>query len=102
MGNNEKIDLILNKLDDLTLDMKGVKEDIGGLKNDVSELKEEVSELKEEVSVLNKDVNMLKEKAIKLEKMDRLILDEVERVHEIMDKRTDDLYAKTGYPKAVY
>ena len=47
-------------------------------------------------------MNMLKEKVVKLEGMDTLILDEVVRVHDIMDKRTNDLYVKNGYPKAVY
>lgn len=88
MSNDEKIDLILDKLDVLTADMKEVNED--------------VSILKERVSVLNEDVSLLKEKVVKLERMDTLILNEVVRVHDIMDKRTDDLYVKTSYLRAVY
>lgn len=94
MSNDEKFDLIINKLDELGGDVKELKEDVSVLKEDVIGLKEDVSVLKENVSRLNENM-------IKLEKMDALILDEVERVHDIMIKRTDDLYTKMGYPKVI-
>ncbi len=65
MTENEKLDLILEKI--ISLD------------NDVKDLK----------------MQQLKSTA-ELKAMDSLILDEVERVHEIMLKRTEDLQRKIG------
>lgn len=65
MTENEKLDLILEKI--ISLD------------NNVKDLK----------------MQQLKSTA-ELKAMDSLILDEVERVHEIMLKRTEDLQRKIG------
>lgn len=62
MTDNEKLDLILSKL--------------------------------EKLDTLEKDVNALKRQVMKstaeLKAMDEMILDEVERVHTILDKHKDD------------
>lgn len=97
MTDSEKIDLILLKINSM-------EKDFGELKEDVSELKEDVSELKKDVSVLKQDVSKLKEDVTSLQvsddrlssqlikfrdesrEMDAMILDEVERVHTILER----------------
>ncbi len=54
----------------------------------------------EKVTDLEKDVKALKRQQMKdtaeLKAMDGMIFDEVERVHEILIRRTDDLAKKIG------
>lgn len=68
MTDNEKLDLILSKL--------------------------------EKLDTLEKDVNALKRQVMKstaeLKAMDEMILDEVERVHTILDKHKDDKTVHTA------
>ena len=52
------------------------------------EMYQEMKEMWKEMNISFKEVN---QKIEKLEKMDNLILDEVERIHQIRLKRTDDL-----------
>ena len=53
--------LILEKLEELSRDVRGMKEDIREVKNDVAELKADVAVLKTEVAELKADVAVLKE-----------------------------------------
>lgn len=54
----------------------------------------------EKITLLDSEIKDLKMQQLKstaeLKAMDSLILDEVERVHEIMLKRTEDLKRKIG------
>lgn len=54
----------------------------------------------EKITLLDNEIKDLKIQQLKstaeLKAMDSLILDEVERVHEIMIKRTEDLKCKIG------
>lgn len=72
MTNEEKLDLILDE--------------IKNLKSEVKYLKSEVQDLKRQ---------QMKNTA-ELKAMDDIIFDEVERVHEIMLRRTDELKQKIG------
>lgn len=67
MTDSEKLDLLLKKV-------VGIEGDISGMKEDITELKADVTELKEEVK--------------RLDQNDTLILNEVERVHHILNKHT--------------
>lgn len=61
---------------------------------------EKVSTLDEKVTGLEKDVNAIRRQIMKstaeLKAMDELILDEVERVHEILDKHKEDKTVHTA------
>ncbi len=82
-------------------DVSELKEDVSGLKTDVANLKEDVSGLKEKVGGLETDVGSLKtnfnnfrlqmlKSTAELKTMDDMILDEIERVHAILDKHISD------------
>ncbi len=66
-------------LQELLQEMKAMREDLNGVKHEVKEVSRQLAR-----------------STASLEKMDGLILDEVERVHEIMLQRTDDLKKKIG------
>lgn len=79
MTDSEKLDLLLVK--------------VGSMENDISGLKEDVSILKRDYKKLNNKLN----KSVKeLKTMDRMILDEVERVHGILDLHKADKAVHTA------
>lgn len=86
MTDSEKLDLLLVK--------------VGSMENDISGLKEDVSILKEDVSILKRDYKKLNNKLNKsvkeLKAMDSMILDEVERVHAILDLHKMDKTVHTA------
>ena len=59
MTENEKLDLILDKIGILATDVAELKTDVAGLKTDVAELKTDVAGLKTNVSGLNERVAAL-------------------------------------------
>lgn len=59
MTENEKLDLILDKIGILATDVAELKTDVAGLKTDVAELKTDVAGLKTNVSSLNERVAAL-------------------------------------------
>ncbi len=77
-------------------DMKSMKKDVETLKEDVGTLKEGLTVVQEEVETVKRDVKHLKKGVIKLEAMDEAILDEVERVHEILDEHKSDKTVHTA------
>lgn len=50
----------------------------------------DVQSVKDELEIVQRDVKHLKKEAIKMHAMDEAILDEVERVHGILDKHKED------------
>ena len=80
--------------------LEPLKSDVNELKSDVNVLKSDVDMLKGDVSGLKEEVSSLRRQSIKntaeLKAMDNVIFDEVERVHEIMLKRTDELDKRIG------
>lgn len=99
-------------------DVSSLKEDVSTLKQETGALKEDVSSLKEDVSTLREDVTSLKQETLELNrridnlelqtkqtehvlrneirKSEYLILDEVERVHAILDKHKSDTTKHTA------
>ena len=79
MTDSEKLDLLLEKV-------------VG--------LDEKVTTLDQKVTGLEKDINTVKRQVMKstaeLKAMDELILDEVERVHNILNKHTKDQTVHTA------
>lgn len=82
MTDSEKIDLILSKLDK----MDSIESEIQGMKLEMQDMK--------------KDLNAVKRQVIKstaeLKAMDEMVLDEVERVHLILDKHKKDKSVHTA------
>lgn len=76
MTNDDKLDLLLEKVMGMEADMSNMKNDISNMKNDISDIK--------------LDVNDLKAYTRKLNRNDELILDEVERVHGILNRHIND------------
>lgn len=66
---DEKLDFLIFKFSDMEQDIKGIHQDINGMKKDIVDMKA--------------DIKMLY-------RSDRLILDEVERVHNILEKHISD------------
>ncbi len=72
MTDSEKFDLILSKLD--------------SLENEIQDIKKDVSNVKRQVM----------KSTAELKAMDEMILDEVERVHSILDKHKEDKTVHTA------
>lgn len=87
---NDDLQAIAQLLDmKLESALKPLKDDISGLKDDVSTLKDDVSGLKDDVKDLKREVK-------KLHKNDDLILDEIERVHDILNEHVADTKKHTA------
>jgi prophage DNA circulation protein len=59
-------------------------------------LDQKLQPIKDELGTVQRDVKHLKKEAIKMQAMDETILDEVERVHEILDKHKEDKTVHTA------
>ena len=105
---NEDIQAIGQLLDSK---LNPIKEDVQTLKEDVQTLKEGQSQLKEDVEILKEDVQTLKAEQSQLrddlrktegnlkeeiQKECGLVLDEVERVHNILDRHKADTTKHTA------
>ncbi len=105
----EDLQAISNLLQPLKDDVQSLKDDVHTLKDDVQSLKGDVQTLKGNVHTLQGDVQSLKDEQInmkidlesqikqtecalkiKIQKECGLVLDEVERVHHILDKHKAD------------
>ena len=60
MTANEKLDVLITKLDEFGRELASLKREVSELKQEVSELKQEVSKLKQDVSELKQEVSELK------------------------------------------
>lgn len=56
----------------------------------------DVQSMKDDLEAVKHDVKHLKKEAIKMQAMDEAILDEVERVHAILDKHKADKAVHTA------
>ena len=59
-------------------------------------LDQKLQPIKDELGIVQRDVKHLKKEAIKMQAIDEAILDEVERVHEILDKHKADKTVHTA------
>lgn len=79
MTDSEKLDLLLEKLVSIENEVTNIKNEMSGLKTDVNGIKRQVIKSTAE-----------------LKAMDEIILDEVERVHSILDKHKLDKAVHTA------
>ena len=101
--NENVLQQILSKLDGLDVKVSGLDAKVAGLDAKVSGLDAKVAGLDAKVSGLDAKVTELAEglketnlQMRKMQRMDSMILDEVERVHDIMLRRTDELSKRIG------
>ncbi|MDE6974698.1 MAG: hypothetical protein K2P38_16675 [Lachnospiraceae bacterium] len=96
MTDSKKLDLLLEKVTGIEKDVSELKKDMVEVKADIVELKKDVSELKKDVTVLKEEVKVMKGEIIHLHRYSDLILDEVERVHGILDMHKADKRVHTA------
>ena len=82
MADSEKLDLLLEK--------------VGTIETDVQTLNQKVTTLDEKVTGLEKDMVDVKSNLRRLHRDADFILDEVERVHTILDKHKEDKTVHTA------
>lgn len=80
MTENEKLDLILSKLESLEGEMKEVKEDMQDMKLEIQDVQKDTHSLKRQIM----------KSTAELKGMNEMVLDEVERVHDILDMHKAD------------
>ena len=94
MTDREILELLLKEITDMKTDMSDIKTEISDMKTEISDMKTEISDMKTEMSDMKKDINGIKRKIMvstaELKAMDSMILDEVERVHELLGKHKAD------------
>lgn len=56
----------------------------------------DVQSMKDDLETVKHDVKHLKKESIKMQAMDDAILDEIERVHDILDKHKEDKAVHTA------
>ncbi|MCI8281927.1 MAG: hypothetical protein HFI76_09590 [Lachnospiraceae bacterium] len=82
MTDSEKLDLLLSEI-------TGVKDDVQGIKNNMQGMEDKMQNIEMEIQDVKKEVHTLKLQTMKstaeLKAMDEMILDEVERVHIILE-----------------
>ena len=91
MTENQKLDLII-------VNMQGMQEEIKDIKDGMQGMQEEIKDIKdgmqEEIKGFKKDARSLRRQVVKstieLKDMDEMILDEVERVHGILERHKAD------------
>lgn len=83
MTEGDKFDMILSEIQGMKTDIQGMKTDIQGINNRIDSLE---SQMKQTERVLKDEIR--KECAI--------VLDEVERVHKILDKHKADKSVHTA------
>ena len=94
MTDREILELLLKEITDMKTDMSDIKTEISDMKTEISDMKTEISDMKTEMSDMKKDINGIKRKIMvstaEFKAMDSMILDEVERVHELLGKHKAD------------
>ncbi|MBD5499986.1 MAG: hypothetical protein HDR10_02110 [Lachnospiraceae bacterium] len=90
MTDGEKLDLLLSEMQGMKSDMQGMKSDMQGMKSDMQSMNSRIDNLE---SQLKQTERVLKNE---IRKECALVLDEVERVHDILDKHKQDRAAHTA------
>ena len=90
MTDSDKLDLLLTEMQDMKSDMQSMKSDIQSMKSDIQNVNDRIDNLESQVKQT--------EHALKNEirKECSLVLDEVERVHTILDKHKADTTKHTA------
>ncbi len=103
MTDNEVLNLILSEMQGMKTDIRTFKSDMQDMKSDIQNLKTDMQDMKSDIRKLNVRVDNLESQLKQTERNLRkeihkecsLVLNEVERVHTILDKHKAD---KTMHP----
>lgn len=86
MTDSEKLDLLLSEMQDMRSEVQDMKADIQDAKTEIQDVQKDASALRRQIM----------KSTAELKAMDELILDEVERVHDILDNHKADKDAHTA------
>lgn len=79
-------------------EMQSIKSGMQGMKSEMHYMKSGMQNMNDEIQDVKRDTGALKRQIMKstaeLKAMDEIILDEVERVHDILNKRKEDKAAR--------
>ena len=104
MTDGEKLDLLLSEMKDMKSEMQGMKSEIKDMKSEMKDMKSEIKDIKTDMQCMNNRIDNLEsqiqqtERILKNEirKESALVLDEVERVHNLLDKHKADTTKHTA------
>jgi len=82
---------ILQKIDNMQIDISGLKSDVSSLKSDVSSLKSDVSSLKSDIGILQVDVNEIKVDIIGLKASNEAIMSQTAMLTEFRTEVNEKL-----------
>lgn len=85
MTDSEKLDLILSEMQDLKQTVTGLDQTVTGLDQKVTGLEKDMINVKSDLDNLKSDMTVVKSDLKQLQRDANFILDEVERVHSILD-----------------
>lgn len=86
MTDSEKLNVILFKMDSLEIEIQDMKTEIQDMKTEVQNVKKDLSAFKRQTKKSVEELNT----------MDKLILNEVEGVHKILDMHKEDKTAHSA------
>jgi chromosome segregation ATPase len=91
MTNSEKIDLLLAEMQGMKSDMQSMKSDMRGMKSDMQDMKFNLQNMNNKIDTLESQIKQT-ERVLRneIKKEFGLVLDEIERVHSILDKHKAD------------
>lgn len=102
-----KLDPVKMEIAGIKTEITGIKSDIASMKSEITGMKSEIAEMKTEITGIKSDITSMKTEITgmksdieylkyQMRKSERLILDEVERVHEILDRHIKDTSRHTA------
>ena len=104
-----KLDPVKMEIAGMKSEISGMKSEIAGTKSEITEMKSEITGMKSEIAGMKSEITGIKAELAKkadksdieylkyqIRKSERLILDEVERVHEILDRHIKDTSRHTA------
>ena len=90
MTDGEKLDLLLSEMKDMKSEMQGMKSEIKDIKTDMQCMNNRIDNLESQIQQTER---ILKNE---IRKESALVLDEVERVHNLLDKHKADTTKHTA------
>ena len=97
MTDTEKLDLLLSEMQGMNTEMQDMKTEMRNAKTDILDMKTDIQNLNDKVDNMESQLKQT-ECVLKNEirKECALVLDEVERVHGILDKHKNDMTRHTA------
>ncbi len=94
MTDSEKLNLILSEMHGMKDEIRDMKTDIRNMNTEMQNMKTDIRDMNTEMQNMKTDISTFKVQTLKsiseLKSMDEMILDEVERVHGILDRHKNN------------